>query len=99
MTAALAHQVLGRLATRRADKDRADREFSIALSTLDRLGATERLLECHASYADVLEARGDHEAAVQHLKAAIALARPQALPQPLVNSSSPPLTQEGSLGA
>ena len=99
MTAALAHQVLGRLATRRADPDRADREFSIALSTLDRLSATERLLECHASYADVLEARGDHEAAVQHLKAAIALARPEALPQPLVNSSSLPLAREGSLGA
>jgi tetratricopeptide (TPR) repeat protein len=81
MTAALAHQVLGKLATRRADHDRADREFSIALSTLSKLGAVERLLECHASYADVLEGRGDHEAAVRHLKAAVALARPHALPQ------------------
>jgi tetratricopeptide (TPR) repeat protein len=84
ITAALAHQVLGKLATRRADHDRADREFSIALSSLSQLGAGERLLECHASYADVLERRGNHEAAIRHLKAAIALARPHALsPSPL----------------
>jgi tetratricopeptide (TPR) repeat protein len=85
ITAALAHQVLGRLATRRADHDRADREFSLALSTLSQLDAGERLLECHVSYADVLEGRGDHKAAVRHLKAAVALARPQALPQPWVD--------------
>lgn len=85
MTAALAHQVIGKLATRRADHDRADREFSIALSMLSQLGAGERLLECHAAYADVLEGRGDHEAAVRHLKAAVALARPQAVPQSWVD--------------
>jgi tetratricopeptide (TPR) repeat protein len=84
-TAALAHQVLGKLATGRADHDRADREFSIALSSLSQLGAGERLLECHVTYADALETRGDHEAAVQHLKAAIALARPQAVPRPSVD--------------
>jgi Tfp pilus assembly protein PilF len=87
MTAALAHQVLGKLATRRADNDGADREFSIALSMLSQLGAGERLLECHAGYADILEERGDHEAAVRHLKAAVALARPQALPQSWVDQA------------
>jgi tetratricopeptide (TPR) repeat protein len=95
ITAALAHQVLGRLATRRGDHDRADREFSIALSTLIKLGAGERLLECHASYADVLEGRGDHEGAVRHLKAAVALARPSALPQPWVGRAQFPTVSAG----
>jgi tetratricopeptide (TPR) repeat protein len=76
MTAAFAHQVLGKLAARRADHDGADREFAVALSALSQLGAAERLLECHASYAGVLEVRGDHEAAVRHLKAALAQVRP-----------------------
>jgi hypothetical protein len=52
---------------------------------LHQLNAGERLLECHAGYADILEERGDHEAAVRHLKAAFALARPQAVPKSWVD--------------
>jgi tetratricopeptide (TPR) repeat protein len=76
LTLALAHQFLGKLAAQRADDEAADTEFWLALELLTGERAAERLVECHAVYAQVLEDRGDTKTANQHWKEALAASRP-----------------------
>ena len=44
-------------------------------------GAVERLIRAHATYAQILEDRGDLQAANQHLKEVVALNRPDLISQ------------------
>jgi tetratricopeptide (TPR) repeat protein len=76
LTLALAHQFLGRIAAGRHDDEGADREFWRALQLLSSEHAAERLVECHAAYAQVLEDRGDTKTANVHWKEALAASRP-----------------------
>jgi hypothetical protein len=39
----------------------------------------ERLIQAHATYAEILEKRGEHQAANQHLREVVALSRPDLL--------------------
>ena len=59
LTLALSHQFLGRLAAERRDDEEADSQFWSAIELLSHEQASERLVECHADYAQVLESRGD----------------------------------------
>jgi len=59
----------------------ADKEFGLALRMLKTESLTDRLAETHASYAEMLEARGDARSASRHWKEAAKLAlRRQAIP-------------------
>lgn len=76
MTAALALQFLGRLAARAGDHARTDQVFTRAIALLTSLGVTERLVECHAQYAELLGDRGDKDLAIEHWRQAMAVSRP-----------------------
>jgi tetratricopeptide (TPR) repeat protein/DNA-binding XRE family transcriptional regulator len=76
MTAALALQFLGRLAARAGDHVRVDETFGRAIALLTALGVRERLVECHAMYADLLGLRGDKDRAIEHWRQAMAVSRP-----------------------
>jgi tetratricopeptide (TPR) repeat protein len=76
LTLALAHEFLGRLAAERGDHEESDINFWRAIELLSREQAPERLVECHAAYAQVLEDRGDTRTANQHWKEALAASRP-----------------------
>jgi tetratricopeptide (TPR) repeat protein len=81
-TVANAHMWLGRIAVERGDPARVDTEFREALGILDAIGASDRLSQCHAEYAEVLEKRGDLAAANQQLHLALRRflpARPQSM--------------------
>jgi len=54
----------------------ADREFGQAISILARAGLPEPLVSCLAAYAAVLEKRGDTQGALDHMKRAVAVTRP-----------------------
>jgi len=58
-----------------------DREFGIAIGKLENLNLGERLLRAHATYAEILEERGDLQAANRHLRQVLALNRPDLLSQ------------------
>ena len=60
----------GRLLERRGDNAGADDEFQRAQTILENAPLTDRLAECHAGYAEMLERRGDLPGAYAHLKAA-----------------------------
>ena len=75
-TEATAHEWLGRVAAARGDRKTSDAEFSTAISMLDKLGYVERLIQVHATYAQILEDRGDLQAANQHLREVVSLNRP-----------------------
>ncbi len=79
MTAALALQFLGRLAARAGDHGRTDQVFAQAIALLSALGVTERLVECHALYAELLGARGEKDLAIEHWRQAMAISRPHAV--------------------
>jgi len=64
---ALLHERLGR-------SQLADRDFGNAMRLYQREGLSDRLAESHASYAEVLEQRGDSSAASKHWKEAAKLA-------------------------
>jgi tetratricopeptide (TPR) repeat protein len=64
----------GRLLERRGEDVGADDEFQRALAILENAGMTERLLECHAGYAEFLERRGDLPGAYEQVKAAFHIA-------------------------
>jgi tetratricopeptide (TPR) repeat protein len=68
---ATAHQYLGQIAARRGDATGTDAEFQTAIAILEENRATQRLVECRAAYADVLEERGDLSAANRQLRAAL----------------------------
>ncbi|GAC1656866.1 MAG: hypothetical protein NVS9B1_13190 [Candidatus Dormibacteraceae bacterium] len=75
-TEAEAHQCMGRVAAAEGDDDLCDREFRAAIGELEGLGLTERLIKAHATYAEILEERGDLVGAHQHLKQVVAASRP-----------------------
>ena len=70
------HIWLGLAADRDGDHKATDHEFQLALKELAAIGAEERLLKCHGTYAEVLERRGDMEQAYAHMKKAFAASRP-----------------------
>jgi tetratricopeptide (TPR) repeat protein len=76
LTLALSHQFLGQLAATRDDFADTDRQFGRAIALLNDEQAPERLIECHAAYAEALERRGDTEAANRHWKQALLASRP-----------------------
>jgi hypothetical protein len=54
----------------------ADREFVRAISILEEARLQEPLVGCLATYAAVLEKRGDTEGALAYLKRAVTVTRP-----------------------
>jgi tetratricopeptide (TPR) repeat protein len=71
---ATGHVLLGQLYERKNRHELADREFGVALRLLKKEGRSDRLAETHASYAELLESRGDHRTASRHWKDAAKLA-------------------------
>ncbi len=68
------HGLLGQLYERTDKPELADKEFRLALRLLSGEGLKDRLAETHASYAEVLEGRGDARGASRHWKQAAKLA-------------------------
>jgi tetratricopeptide (TPR) repeat protein len=75
-TEATAHEWLGRVAAARGDQEATDREFSLAITKLGTLKLVERLMRVHATYAEILESRGDLQGANLHLREVLSLNRP-----------------------
>jgi tetratricopeptide (TPR) repeat protein len=71
-----AHELLGRLAESLGDSHIADREFVTAISILERAGLPQPLVGGLTAYATVLEERGDTQGALDHMKRAIKVTRP-----------------------
>ena len=71
-----AHMALGRIADRKEDPAEADRQFEDALAGFEALGMRERLLQCHGTYAEILERRGELARAYEHMKEALQASRP-----------------------
>ncbi|HCG00860.1 MAG TPA: hypothetical protein DEV93_10000 [Chloroflexi bacterium] len=69
-----AHQLGGVAASRSGRASQADAEFDAALRVLTDSGFDERLAECHATYAEILDLRGNAEAAGPHWREAAQLA-------------------------
>jgi tetratricopeptide (TPR) repeat protein/DNA-binding XRE family transcriptional regulator len=80
-TEAQAHEWLGRVAAARGDRETTDSELTIAIRKLGKLNLVERLVQAHATYAQILEERGDLQAANQHLKEVVSLNRPDLISQ------------------
>jgi tetratricopeptide (TPR) repeat protein/DNA-binding XRE family transcriptional regulator len=71
-TVADSHLWLGMVAAASGDQVGADAEFAAAFGVLEKLGSPpQRSSRTHALYADILEARGDLDGAVSHLKRAL----------------------------
>lgn len=66
---------LGRALVRLGDEGGADGQFHSALAILEESGMAERLVHCHAVYAEVLERRGDLARAYEHMKCAVGLVK------------------------
>jgi tetratricopeptide (TPR) repeat protein len=77
MTEAAAYQLRGRLAAMRGLADAADDAYQAAISVLAGQDATQRLLECHAEYAQQLERRGDKDRALEQWKLALGVQQPE----------------------
>ncbi len=71
-----AHVRLGRVADRLGDRATTDREFKLAIHGFEQAGAQERLFECHGTYAEILEKRGDVAEAYAQMKLALQASRP-----------------------
>jgi tetratricopeptide (TPR) repeat protein len=71
---ATGHVLLGQLYERKNRHELADKEFGVALRLVKKEGLSDRLAKTHASYAELLEARGDHRGASRHWKDAAKLA-------------------------
>jgi hypothetical protein len=69
------------VAAARGDQETTDREFAMAIAELTEMKLVERLVRAHATYAEILEERGDLQAANQHLREVLALNRPDLLYQ------------------
>ena len=80
-TEAEAHEWLGRVAAARGNREATDREFTTAIAQLKALNLVERLLRVHTAYAEILEQRGDLQAANQHLREVVSLNRPDLISQ------------------
>jgi tetratricopeptide (TPR) repeat protein len=75
-TLSKAHELLGRVAESRGEIATADREFARAISILEHAKVQEPLVGCLATYAGVLEKRGDTESALAYMKRAVTVTRP-----------------------
>ncbi len=71
---AAGRELLGQLYERVDKQGLADKEFRLAMRLLSSERLSDRLAETHASYAAVLEARGDSRRAMRHWKQAANLA-------------------------
>jgi tetratricopeptide (TPR) repeat protein len=71
-----AHQLLGQAAEALGMKAGADQEFRTAISILEQAGLGQRVVSCRAAYAKVLEDRGDIDGALEQMKQAVAVSRP-----------------------
>lgn len=71
---ATGHGLLAQLYERVDQHELADKEFRLALRLLGAESLKDRLAETHASYAELLEARGDGRGASRHWKQAAKLA-------------------------
>jgi tetratricopeptide (TPR) repeat protein len=71
-----AHELLGRVAESLGQVSLADREFGTAISILERAAMQEPLVGCLAVYAGLLEKRGDTQGALEQLKRAVTVTRP-----------------------
>jgi tetratricopeptide (TPR) repeat protein len=69
-----AHQLAGLAFARSNRPNQADAEFSAAFRALADSGFDERLAECHATYAEILDSRGNATAAAPHWREAARLA-------------------------
>jgi tetratricopeptide (TPR) repeat protein len=70
------HELLGRVAESGGETATADREFARAISILEHARLQEPLVGCLATYAAVLERRGDTEGALAYMKRAVTVTRP-----------------------
>jgi tetratricopeptide (TPR) repeat protein len=77
MTQAAAYQLRGRLAALRGLPDAADEAYRATISILTEQQASQRLLECHAEYAQQLERRGDKDRALEQWKLALSVQQPE----------------------
>lgn len=68
------YQLLARLEERVGRKRLADKQMGHALRLLRTAGPGDRLAEAHAAYAEMLETRGESQAASRHWKQAAKLA-------------------------
>lgn len=75
-TLSKAHELLGRVSESRGETATADREFALAISILENARLLEPLVGCLATYAAVLEKRGDIEGALAYMKRAVTVTRP-----------------------
>lgn len=89
--------LLGRLDEEIGNRGSADDHFLEAIRILEGLEMPNRLRDCHLTYAQVLEDRGDLRAAIQHLRLAAEIAKAAALGIPSVRPNDRPaaLTSEG----
>lgn len=76
---ALTHQLLGRVAEASGGGAAADQEFRLAISILEHAGLIERLVSCLTAYAKILEDRGDTQGALEQMKRAVGVSRPDLL--------------------
>ena len=72
MNSGEAHHWLGRVAAARGDDVAADAEFAVAFEKFNEAGAADWSARAHATYAEVLEARGELSAANGQLRLALA---------------------------
>ena len=88
-TLSKAHELLGRVSESLGEVAAADREFARAISILENAGMQLPLVGCLATYAAVLEKRGDIEGALAYMKRAVAVTRPDlAAPAKRVDGAS-----------
>ena len=73
---AKAHELLGRLAESIGDTGTADREFELSISVSERTGFAEHVVGYLATFASILESRGDTHGALELMKRAVAVTRP-----------------------
>jgi tetratricopeptide (TPR) repeat protein len=77
LTEAFAHQLAGQAAEMHGERGAADAAFHRALQLLADQKARHRLMECHLTYAAILESRDDMTGALRHTKEALLVAEPQ----------------------
>ena len=87
-SAAQAHVWLGRVAASLGEADVVDSEFALAIDWMKRNGESERLVRCHAYYAEILERRGEATRAYEHVKSAVSLLMPKSRRMAMRSASS-----------
>lgn len=70
------HELLGRLAESLGDEATADHEYNFAAATFQKAGMNVKLVSCRVAYAHVLEQRGDTVGALDQMRRALRVTRP-----------------------